>query len=54
VKKSHRGGNKGGEEKFALATFFNRFQPFFDYMWINLSSSASVNKNFMDWNLGEG
>jgi len=38
---------KGG--KFALATFFYRFQPFLDYMSINFSSSAAVNKRFMDW-----
>jgi len=46
--KSHLGG-KGG--KFTQATFFNRFQPFLDYISINLPSSAAVIKKCMDCKL---
>jgi len=52
VKKFSSRGKLGGRENFALATFFNRFQPFLDNMSINLPSSAAVNKKFKDWKLG--
>jgi len=47
-KNSHREGNCGDRGKFTQATFFNRFQPFLDYMSMYLPSSAAVNKKFMD------
>jgi len=40
---SSRGKLEGKGGKFAQATFFNRIQPFFDYMSINLPSSAAEN-----------
>jgi len=43
---------KMGRGIFAPPTFFNRFQPFLNYMSFNLSSSAAVNKEFMDIKLG--
>jgi len=44
-------GKKFQGGKFALATVLKLFQPFLDYMSINISSSAAVNKNLMDWKL---
>jgi len=53
-KNSHQEGNRGERRKFSLATFFNIFQPFLDYMPIDLPSSAAENKKFINWKLKEG